>query len=345
MIGQATASGGHRAQDDLQDVVAPGYWPRALGLRVIIAASYFVLIPAGLLPMSTTWWLVSGGGLLLYSILVFGYYLRQPNDLALHKDITPFSDAAFVTLAIVALARLDQPIWIGYMLIITSLSTFHSTRYLLLFSLCIIVMLWTAAIVLDATGRQELPWRLTIVVSIMAVFTAINCDTITTSHRKLRNMVREAALTDPLTGLDNRRRFRQVLDSHDLPEARPLAVLMYDVDNFKQINEERGHVAADVVLVQVAQELKASFRDADTIARYGGDELIVLAHVATLADAIAMGERSLEQIEAQVGITLSAGVSVYPVTAPTLEAAVRQADDALGRAKHTGKARVVSAAA
>jgi diguanylate cyclase (GGDEF)-like protein len=295
--------------------------------------------------MSAAWWLISGGGLLAYSLAAFAYFLRRPEHLDVHKNVLPYADAFAVTLAIVALARPDQPIWIGYALIITSLSTFHTTRYQLFFAITCIGMLWAAAAILDATGRADLPWRLTTIVSIMTVFTALNCDVIATSNRKLRMMVREAALTDPLTGLDNRRRFRQVLESHATPEAQPLAVLMYDLDNFKQLNEERGHVHADTVLVRVAHELRASFRDADTIARYGGDELIVLAHVGTVDDAVAMGERSLAQIHAQVGVTMSAGVSVYPITSRTLEAAVREADDALGRAKHGGKARVAVAAA
>lgn len=345
MNARALPTVNHQAKDELHEAVAPGYWPRALGLRVVIAAAYFVLIPAGLLPMATGWWLASGGGLLAYAVAIFAHFLWRPDaSMELNRTITPFTDALFVTLAIVATARIDQPIWIGYFLIITSLSTFHSTRYLLLFALSTIGMLWTAGAVIDATTDTGLPAQLLTVVSILAAFTALNCDVIATSNRTLQRMVRQASLTDPLTGLDNRRRFRQVLDSHDVPEARPLAVLMYDLDNFKQLNEEFGHVHADTVLIKVAEELRACFRDADTIARYGGDELIVLAHVAALDDAVAMGERSLEQIREQVGVNMSAGVAVYPITSRTLEAAVREADEALGRAKHSGKARVAVAA-
>jgi diguanylate cyclase (GGDEF)-like protein len=198
--------------------------------------------------------------------------------------------------------------------------------------------------VLDWTGRADVSWAFAAVVGIMAIFCGLNADIIATSNRKLRMLVRESSLTDPLTGLANRRRFRQVLDSHRVPEARPLAVLMYDLDNFKQLNEVEGHVHADGVLVQVAQELADSFRDADTVARYGGDEMIVLAHVDSLADAIALGERSLARVRERVGVTLSAGLSVYPLISRTLDAAVKEADTALGTAKHGGKARLSVAA-
>jgi diguanylate cyclase (GGDEF)-like protein len=324
--------------------VAPGYWGRSLGLRFAIAASYVILIPAGLLPMSAAWWVVSGWGLLAYSAAMLGIYLWRGPILLLHRNIGPFADTFFVTLAVVALARPDYPIWMGYVMIISALSVFHSTRYMLAFSLVTIAAYWTGLVALDAMGRGDVSWQIAIVVSIMAAFTAFNSDVIATSNRKLHDLVQKSAHTDPLTGLDNRRRFRQILDSHDTPESCPLAVLMYDVDNFKQLNESRGHVHADTVLVRVAEELSAIFRGADTVARYGGDELVVLAHVNSIADALDLAERSLIEINERTDVTLSVGVAVYPISADTIEGALREADDALGRAKRAGKARAVTAA-
>ena len=118
---------------------------------------------------------------------------------------------------------------------------------------------------------------------------------------------------------------------------------MYDIDNFKQINEGRGHVYADSVLVRVCEELRAVLRDADVVARYGGDELVVLAHVRSIDEARAMGERSLAHIQATTDIELSLGIAVYPLSAATLEDTVRAADDALGTAKRAGKARAMVA--
>jgi diguanylate cyclase (GGDEF)-like protein len=120
---------------------------------------------------------------------------------------------------------------------------------------------------------------------------------------------------------------------------------MYDVDNFKALNETKGHVYADAVLVQVAAALRSSLRNADSIARYGGDELIALAPVASVEEAVTLAERSRAHVFEQAGVTVSAGVSVYPLTARTLADAVADADAALGRAKQGGKARVVVARA
>jgi diguanylate cyclase (GGDEF)-like protein len=340
---QAVEQGAHAPHEALVVAVDPSYWPRALGLRVIIAFSYFVLIPAGLLPMSTGWWLLSGGGLLVYSVAAFAYYMRRPEADWLHKTVSPYIDTVVVTLATIALARPNYPIWIGYLLIVSSLSAVQNIRYVVLFSLWAVLAYWSGVAILDLSGRADPSWQLATVVSIMLVFTAINSEVISTSNRRLQEMVLHASLTDPLTGLANRRRFREILDSHHSPDNRPLAVLMYDVDNFKQINEERGHVFADTVLVRVCDELRAILRDADVVARYGGDELVVLAHVLSVDDARAMGERSLAHIRATTDIELSLGIAVYPLTAATLDDAVRVADDALGAAKRAGKARVVVA--
>lgn len=333
----------HAPHELLVVAVDPSYWPRALGLRVVIAVSYFVLIPAGLLPMSTGWWLLSGGGLLVYSLAAFAYYLRRPEADWLHKTVSPYIDTLAVTLATIALARPNYPIWIGYLLVVSSLSAVQNTRYVVLFSIWAVVAYWSGIAVMDLSGRANPSWQLAIVVSIMLIFTAINSDVISTSNRRLQGMVRKASLTDPLTGLANRRRFRQILDSHHSADVRPLAVFMYDVDNFKQINEDHGHVFADTVLVHVCNELRASLRGADVVARYGGDELVVLAHVASVEEARLLGERSLAQVQAATDIELSLGIAVYPLTSATLEGAVESADGALGRAKRSGKARAVMA--
>src|SRR5262245_17905935 len=91
----------HASHAALVDPVAPEYWPRSIGLRVVIALCYFSLIPAGLLPMSTAWWLVSGGGLLVYSALTFALYYRYPEfTKQVQQDWAPYVDALFITLAI-----------------------------------------------------------------------------------------------------------------------------------------------------------------------------------------------------------------------------------------------------
>jgi diguanylate cyclase (GGDEF)-like protein len=333
----------HERGESLEDAAAPGFWARTLRLRVIIAVAYVSLVPIGLLPMSTLWWIASAWSLLVYSIAAYAYFARHGAS-RLNTDITPFFDAAFVTLAIVAVARPEYPIWMGYVLIVPTLANFHGTRFVVSFSVICGAASFLAFGLLDVIDRVDINWPLVVVLSIMTTFASMEADTVADSNRRLRARVREASLTDPLTGLANRRRFREVLECHDGPvEATPLAVLMYDLDNFKQINETRGHLYADGVLVQVAEELRLCFRDADAIARYGGDEIVVLAHVGSVEEATTMARRGLGRVAENVGVQMSCGVSVYPLTAASLDAALVEADSALGRSKRAGKARVTAA--
>lgn len=332
----------HASHNMMVDPVDPSYWPRSIGLRVVIAACYFVLIPLNLLPMSTAWWLVSGGGLLLYSFAMFSVFMRWPEKKWVHTDVGPYLDATIITIAIIAVAQPDYPIWIGYLLVIMSLSTFHSTPYLLAYSLFAIAMFWAGIYVAHEYRGVAVDWRTSGVASIMYIFTALNCDVISTSTGKLRKMVTTASQTDPLTGLQNRRHFREILYSHE-GTTRPLAIIMFDIDNFKEINEELGHVHADGVLVRICAELQRTFRGADSVARYGGDEFVVLAHVESIDDGIAIADRALEQVRSRLGMHLSAGLAVFPIHATTLDEAVREADHALGRAKRAGKRRVMVA--
>jgi len=332
----------HDRRGVARESVDPGYWPRSMLLRVLISVCYCALVPAGLLPMSTAWWLVSGGTLLVYSLAAYGIFVRF-GESRLHTDVTPYCDTLVVTLAIVALADPDVPIWMGYVLAIPALAQFHSTRYMVLYSLWSIGVFWCGLIILHVTGRAELSWQMPIVVSIMTTFAAMNADIIADSNRRLREMVTRASVTDPLTGLANRRLFQKVLASHARVETRPLAVLMYDVDDFKALNETYGHVHADGVLVRIAEELRQAFPEADTVARYGGDEMVVLQHVASLDDAVSLGERSIARLRDVVGIGVSIGLGVYPLTARSLDTVLRQADAALGRAKRSGKERLAAA--
>lgn len=338
-VTRATETHAAAKREDPALAVDAAYWPRATGLRIVIAVCYVALVPLGVLPMSRAWWTFSGGGLLAYSLVMFTLYLRRPQSTWVHSTVGPYIDTFIVTLAMMAVARPDFPIWVGYMLVISSLSAVQSTRYVLAFAAWSIACYWAGTWAIDASGRAAMSWQIGVGVTLMSVFTALNSDVIATSNRRLQRLVLDASNTDPLTGVANRRRFREILDEHATPEPQPLAVIMYDLDNFKELNETRGHVYADGVLVSVCAELRSCFREADAVARYGGDELVVLAHVASADDAMIIARRSLERVRERTGAGLSAGVAVYPVNAITLEAAVQAADRALGQAKRDGKAR------
>lgn len=155
---------------------------------------------------------------------------------------------------------------------------------------------------------------------------------------------RELAYQDPLTGLPNRRQFEEALRTAvaSPPKAGSAhAVLLLDLNGFKQVNDNYGHAIGDEVLVLTAQRLLGAVRTGDLVARIGGDEFVVLAEhllgpeaVTSIALRIiqAMSEPIItDGIRHQVGTGI--GISLLPLNAATAEEALRQADVALYRAK------------
>jgi two-component system cell cycle response regulator len=160
----------------------------------------------------------------------------------------------------------------------------------------------------------------------------------------------EMALTDPLTGLYNRRYLRRHLSAliESVPRRR-LAVLMVDVDHFKSINDRYGHTFGDRALRLIADALRVNTRVFDSVARYGGEEFVVVMPGAAPTESIAAAERlrmAVEQIEFNVAgvrmpLTVSIGVACSGSGSP--EALLQAADIALYEAKHNGRNRVKTA--
>ena len=170
------------------------------------------------------------------------------------------------------------------------------------------------------------------------------------ANANARESLATQALTDPLTGLSNRRAFDQRL-SQEADRAqrhgRALSLILVDVDNFKQINDRFGHATGDRVLVNLARDMQAVMRNGDLLARIGGDEMaMILADcpaeqaedVAQRMLAAAADDSSLSQRHA---VTLSIGVAGLTADR-TAEELLRLADQALYRAKDSGRNRVVS---
>jgi diguanylate cyclase (GGDEF)-like protein len=165
------------------------------------------------------------------------------------------------------------------------------------------------------------------------------------------------AVTDPLTGLANRRGFTEAAMAAIAACRRngtPAAVVMFDVDRFKSINDGHGHPAGDAVLVGLAEVLRRGARAGDVTGRLGGEEFALLCPGLDAAGAAAVAERLRAMLRAEVAhpaggtavVTASAGVAEVAVRgAPeaALDAALGAADGALYAAKEGGRDRVVMA--
>ena len=167
-----------------------------------------------------------------------------------------------------------------------------------------------------------------------------------------REALREQATRDALTGLWNRRAIYDILQnelSRSSRTAEPLTVLMADLDGFKPVNDQYGHLAGDAVLRQVAARMRFSVRRYDAVGRYGGEEFLIVLPGCDSPAGIALAERIREAIggepfhlgEADISITCSLGAaSASAEQIPAADNLVRDADTALYRAKHKGGNRV-----
>lgn len=151
-----------------------------------------------------------------------------------------------------------------------------------------------------------------------------------------REELMELAQQDPLTGLLNRRSLYQLL-SHLMAEEREFTVILVDLDRFKAVNDEHGHLFGDEVLKRVAEAMQCTVREGDVAARYGGDEFAVVVRggreegervMMRLQEAVATVSRDM-----RVDIGLSGGVAVWPSDGATLEELLQVADRRLYRAK------------
>jgi diguanylate cyclase (GGDEF)-like protein len=174
----------------------------------------------------------------------------------------------------------------------------------------------------------------------------------------LHETVERQAVTDELTGLSNRRRFQETMSAEVERSKRfgqELGLVMLDIDDFKAVNDNYGHQQGDIVLREVAKILRASSREIDEPARYGGEELAVVLPGTDLQGAHNLAERVREGIEAlrlpilgddsaePLRVTASFGAAALPVSAGDVRGLVAAADEALYQAKRAGKNRTISA--
>jgi len=158
-----------------------------------------------------------------------------------------------------------------------------------------------------------------------------------------------SAVTDGLTGLYNHAFFLQALRQELLRSKRHglrAALLLLDLDNFKAVNDERGHVEGDRVLMRAAAVVREGVREIDVAARYGGEEFAVLLPDTSRLGAFVVAERIRRRIEDRFArgrsvVTVSGGIAVFPDDAGTPADLIVQADAGLYGAKAAGKNRIL----
>lgn len=181
--------------------------------------------------------------------------------------------------------------------------------------------------------------------SIKAVFAPV------ISNIRLLEINKRLALTDSLTGLFNRRYFEIFMDKHLAIASRNdqfLSLIMFDIDNFKSLNDAHGHDAGDLILRNISKTLNENIRSSDIGVRYGGEEFAVILPSTDKMSAFDVAEKIRDTIEKtpiyitrgkKVFITASFGIATYGLDATSIDNLVSKADSALYAAKKSGKNR------
>ncbi|MGI6150177.1 MAG: GGDEF domain-containing protein [Firmicutes bacterium] len=160
----------------------------------------------------------------------------------------------------------------------------------------------------------------------------------------------ELSCRDPLTGIYNRKKFDDALAEWmrlSNQSGSPLSIILFDIDNFKHVNDTQGHILGDNVLRDAAAAVKQLMRDTDVFARWGGDEFAILLPYTDIHEARAVADRIRAAVATNVStltpteITCSFGIAAYQ-NGDTKQSLLRKADDLLLKAKASGKDKVVS---
>ena len=170
----------------------------------------------------------------------------------------------------------------------------------------------------------------------------------------LHDETRRLSLTDGLTGLWNRRQF-ELRTAQELERAarfgERFSIVLIDLDDFKPVNDQHGHLIGDAVLIETARRLVTHTREVDTVARYGGEEFVLLLPQTEGFGAVNVAEKVREELAGEpiltdagpIWVTLSAGVAYHPQHGHGMDELLAAADAALYAAKAAGKNQVVPA--
>lgn len=246
--------------------------------------------------------------------------------------------------AVVVTGGAESPVLMWMALPAITLGARFDPRGIALGTAYIVALLLVATVGLDpataAAHRQE------VVAAIALVFGAVILSGALVESDRAH---RRRSTLDPLTGLFNRSALEQKLEELD---GRPVedgkgshALLLCDLDNFKRVNDQRGHAVGDAVLQEVAYTMRSVLRAGDSIYRVGGEEILVVLPGATRDDAAEVGERLRRAVSdrrpAGVPVTISVGVAVARPGPLDTDELVGQADAALYSAKACGRDMVV----
>ncbi len=260
-----------------------------------------------------------------------------------------FADTVALSFALIVAGQLGSDFYLSYFLIIIIAGFWQDLRWSLGFAI-LLCFFYSFLLFLAESLTTHLLLRVPFVLA-ASIFYSYFVQVVNNEHT-LREKAEREARHDFLTGLPNRHAYKERM-SQEIERSkrysRDLALLMVDVDNFKLVNDSLGHDAGDIVLQKVAALLSGSLRTMDFVARIGGEEFVVILPETNLDGAIevanrllsAIRENPVETTKGLLPVTVSIGISSGALNDSLDERRLMSdADQALYRAKRTGKDRV-----
>ena len=310
-------------------------------LRWLLTVLYALFVWVGIIDVAPVWFVASIGFLSVYHVYYTWYTWHEftrPSFPPAMIYAVPFLDTVAISLALIAIGDPLHPIWGVYFFVIIAVGFFyHPIVWPYVFWL---VANYAAMGVAVHLRGFDVPIPFMVVAAVILLMGIADVASFTTGERRLRTRLSVVARTDPLTGLSNRRRLGEALEEYlkaASEGSQALAVLMVDIDWFKRYNTQFGHLAADGVLEQLADLLVAAVREEDLVARYGGDEFVVVIPEMDVREAFRFAERLRHQIARSGLCNVSIGVCASQGSQFTGDELLGQADAALLAAKQAGR--------
>lgn len=310
-----------------------------VALRWAILAAFVGVCASPLVPMHPLA-LAGAAGWLAITNVVSTLVWLQKRRVAWYDNTYLFADILAVSFAVLAAANLGYPFWAAFLMVMATAAAELSNRLAILNIIGCTAAYLACAGIIALAGWSDPNVGTLVVTSIVMTFIGINLIMTFDGSRRLRSYIRRISVTDPLTGLANRRRLTHALTTPP-DTSRALAVIVLDVDDFKRYNDSLGHLAGDQLLVRLADALNHEFPDAHIISRYGGDEFVLLVPSDNVEHTSKRAARITEGGPYEA-IPVSVGIALWPHHEPTLDATLAAADECLRTAKTTNKGGVVA---
>lgn len=322
-------------------IADPKFRRSIYAFRLLLLALWIGLAEVGVLAVSTQALIISAGIIAAYDVFLLLVEIRVTVTGMEHAGVNAVVrhlDIVTTTVAMVAMHDVRSPVFMIYF--VGLLSAAHlSTRRQMTWQVAWVTANYVSFAAITAALGHDVSWSYVIVVTIGLQLIGINAAILAGGEQRVRDVIASVAVTDSLTGLPNRRRFHESYPAsldEAIAERTPLALMLIDFDHFKEINDRDGHPAGDDKLRDVAQALQSVIRSEDLVARYGGDEFIVVAPHSTRVEARKLAER-LRVAAHACGASVSIGLAVFPEDAQRQDELIEAADGALYRAKEAGR--------